>query len=131
MFHFVNTVQQLPFLLKLIKRNRPFLEKRIAELRYVTDQEIDAAYLLALGERKTIARKRSEMIFDQELSKKISVFYCEPDTWCPDFTLNYLKKQVYCKKLKARHDFILRKSERDILTKELGLLTGQKRRTRT
>lgn len=112
-------LHQIPRIEKLLSACRSSLEKLFKDLQYVSDKELSTCLALAYHEHRSIGLDQREVRIPDPLRKKLSMFYCDQDKWCPERTIKEMQTQIVCKKVTASHGFITSAKEREAVLKAL------------
>jgi pimeloyl-ACP methyl ester carboxylesterase len=95
------------------------LHRFIPELRPVTIEELETCVRLAAHERKTVGRIKRHEPIKKELHRDLHIYYCDGDNWFSQKSVDDLHPEISCLKLDTRHDFIIDKQHRDLVTAEI------------
>jgi pimeloyl-ACP methyl ester carboxylesterase len=123
-------IHKVPLLEKILLSSRGLLEKLIDPLKYVTDGELRISIALSCHEHRVIGHNKSFLEIPEASNKKLHLLYCDKDTWCPNSTIQEMKKTVSCQKTDTSHDFITYPEERILVLEALKRLLGLPSQTR-
>jgi hypothetical protein len=95
--------------------NKILLNKVQKEIKHITSSELAASIELGIHESKLFKYKLAKNIFNNA-DKNTIIHNKEKDTWCNPRTIKLLRKKHVCHSTTAMHDFVVHKSERNLIT---------------
>ncbi len=101
---------------QFLAKNRRKLSSLVAEVDFLTQEEVLSAVRLARHEYFTISKRRDLKEVDGVDESKVKVFYSQGDTWCPLNTIERMQKRFEMVETSLSHDFIVSNHERGIMT---------------
>jgi pimeloyl-ACP methyl ester carboxylesterase len=96
-------------------RARPLVGLFLPEAHRLSDEEIHVFTQLAYHEHLSIAQDRTAPLLSEELQKKLHIYSTNGDTWCPPASISMLGTGLRHVNGAASHNFVVRKSERDLV----------------
>ncbi|MEZ4815889.1 MAG: hypothetical protein R3A80_11930 [Bdellovibrionota bacterium] len=117
----LSLVPQLTDLLgfEVIFKSKNYIKYIVKEVEVLTREEVSVCLGIVSHERNTVAKTLTIERVDPVCGEKIKVFYTDGDTWCGKNSTKQFSKFLNSKKLNLSHEFVVKNSERALLTQEL------------
>ena len=114
-----STVASLPSAHKWFLRIKPMIGLFLNAAHKLTDEEIRVFAELVHHEHLSIGQDLSSPAISSELRRKVCVYSTPGDRWCPPETVASLGEGIRHVTGPGRHDFVVRRSDRDLLFEHL------------